>query len=313
MSAIDLKAYTTRAVKLESAIYTQEKLMKKYKKYLKSQRPSGPPKKGNKLKIEKPNIEEELNPLSAYEVPSLVAFIFLILNLFAYSNGGEWVSIAIPIIMIAIVLLLFIRAPFKAKEIKRKNIEIRKKNEHKTNLYNTLIQQQQEIQNRIDAKYEQEYAEFQLQVKQYREKTSVLMAPHKDLLKNLQDSLNEHYAQNVIYPKYRNMIAITTINEYLMSGRCYELEGPDGAYNLYEMELRQNIIVGQLSSIVNSLEEIKNNQYSLYQELVRANSTIDEILSEVKDVEENTRMTAYFAGVTSLIEASPKTYIGHTF
>ena len=136
---------------------------------------------------------------------------------------------------------------------------------------------------------------------------------HKEVLSSLQSTLQEYYDMNVIFPKYRNFIAIATINEYLMSGRCYELEGPNGAYNLYEMELRQNIVINQLSSIINNLEQIKNNQFSLYQELARANSTVSNILHEVRGVKENTRLTAYFTGVTALIETSPKVYIGRSF
>ena len=109
------------------------------------------------------------------------------------------------------------------------------------------------------------------------------------------------------------MVAVTTINEYLESGRCFELECPNGAYNLYETELRQNIIIGQLSTIISSLEQIRNNQFSLYQELVKANTTVNDILYEVQGVKENTRLTAYFAGVTALIEASPKVSVDCTF
>ena len=98
-----------------------------------------------------------------------------------------------------------------------------------------------------------------------------------------------------------------------MSGRCFELEGPDGAYNLYEMELRQNVIIGQLSSIVSDLEQIRNNQFLLYQELQKANATVESVLYEVRGVRENTRLTAYFARVTALIEASSKIYIRHSF
>ncbi|MBQ8914567.1 MAG: hypothetical protein IJ046_00150, partial [Clostridia bacterium] len=74
-----------------------------------------------------------------------------------------------------------------------------------------------------------------------------------------------------------------------------------------------NIVIGQLSSIMRSLEQIKNNQFSLYQELVKANATIDDILCEVRSVNESTKMTAYFAGVTALIESSPKITYGYTF
>jgi hypothetical protein len=52
--------------------------------------------------------------------------------------------------------------------------------------------------------------------------------------------------------------------EYLDSGRCSALEGPDGAYNLYESELRQNYIISKLDTIINQLDMIRENQYYLY-------------------------------------------------
>ena len=77
------------------------------------------------------------------------------------------------------------------------------------------------------------------------------------------------------------------------------------------MEMRQNIVIGQLSNIVSNLEQIRDGQYMLYQELSRANKTIDSILDEARLTSRNTKLTAYFAGVTALIEASPKTYVIH--
>ena len=44
------------------------------------------------------------------------------------------------------------------------------------------------------------------------------------------------YSCNVIFSKYRTLPAIASILEYLESGRCEALSGPDGAYNLYESE-----------------------------------------------------------------------------
>lgn len=81
--------------------------------------------------------------------------------------------------------------------------------------------------------------------------------------------------------------------EYLLSGRCDKLEGPDGAYNFYEMELRQNIIIAQLSNIIDNLEQIKNNQYSLYEELQKSNYTIEQILNETRKMREASTLTAY--------------------
>ena len=136
------------------------------------------------------------------------------------------------------------------------------------------------------------------------------MSKHKLVLSTLENALEQLYDENIIFPKYRNLVAITAINEYLMSGRCDKLEGSDGAYNLYEMELRQNIIIAQLSSIIDNLEQIRNNQFSLYQELQQSNYIINEILSETRRMKETAKLTAYFAGVTALAETSPKYYHG---
>ena len=95
--------------------------------------------------------------------------------------------------------------------------------------------------------------------------------------KLLEDTLkcrNELYAFDIIFPKYRNLVALTTMNEYLITGRCEKLEGPGGAYNLYESELRANMIISQLSQIIDSLEQIKQNQYLLYNEMKQINATL---------------------------------------
>ncbi|MBR4711255.1 MAG: hypothetical protein IKP10_04430 [Clostridia bacterium] len=85
--------------------------------------------------------------------------------------------------------------------------------------------------------------------------------------------MTDYYAKDVIYPKYRALPALTSIYEYLSSGRCSTLTGADGAYNLYETETRQNIIIGQLSAVIENLEQIRTNQYVLYQEMRRINES----------------------------------------
>ena len=68
-----------------------------------------------------------------------------------------------------------------------------------------------------------------------------------------------------------------------------------------------------LSSIISSLEQIKNNQYTLYQEITMANATVNEIVHELRDIKKDTKLNTYFAGVTALAAVSPKVYIGRTF
>lgn len=62
-------------------------------------------------------------------------------------------------------------------------------------------------------------------------------------LRKTKQLLRKLYSADVVYPKYRNMVAMCTIYEYLASGRCETLDGAQGAYNLYEAEIRQNIVI----------------------------------------------------------------------
>ena len=59
-------------------------------------------------------------------------------------------------------------------------------------------------------------------------------------------ALADLYAQDVIYPKYRRLLPVCSLWEYLQSGRCQKLEGPDGAYQLLETELQEKKIAADL-------------------------------------------------------------------
>lgn len=73
--------------------------------------------------------------------------------------------------------------------------------------------------------------------------------------------LQKLYDMNVLYPKYQTFTAASTILEYFETGRCTELTGPDGAYNLYESELRQNLIIMKLDEVIHKLDELKSTMY----------------------------------------------------
>lgn len=121
--------------------------------------------------------------------------------------------------------------------------------------------------------------DYEKEMAKYNEKVQQL----KNILEQKQNSLKEKYTQlselhnqttealdnlyslDIIYPKYRNIIAVSSISEYFDSGRCDSFTGPNGAYNMYKDELKQNLIINNLESINDNLESIKNNQYSLYE------------------------------------------------
>lgn len=103
----------------------------------------------------------------------------------------------------------------------------------------------------------------------------------KNLLQKFIDTRNQLYGYNIIYPKYRNMVAVSSFCDYLLSGRCSMLEGSDGAYNLFENESRNDIIITKLSDVVDSLAKIQNNQYMLYEKLSKIEAGINNINSSM--------------------------------
>lgn len=128
----------------------------------------------------------------------------------------------------------------------------------------------------------------------------------EELLKKTFAARNELYAYGIIFGKYRNAVALSSIYEYLMSGRCASLEGADGAYNIYENEIRANCVIAQLDTVISSLEDIKQNQYMMYQELRSINSalqtlidTMDEALSSIRAIKANTtQMNEYMEHIS---------------
>lgn len=142
-------------------------------------------------------------------------------------------------------------------------------------------QNEQEYQKQKEAhkkQYEQEKILYEKNLAEYMEATTKDQSRvykeniHKKFLEleiyeldkqivSSQEKLSIMYDKNVIYPKYRNLVAISSIYEYFASERCSTL---GDAYNLFESEIRLDRIILQLDHILSSLEDIKNNQYTLY-------------------------------------------------
>ena len=122
----------------------------------------------------------------------------------------------------------------------------------------------------------------------------------EDSLEDTEDILSDFYDKNIIYEKYRNLYAISSICEYLESGRCEKLTGANGAYNLYESELRQGIIINQLDEIISELEEIKRNQLLLYGAIMETKKTVERLsnvttnaIGKLEQLKDNTEICAY--------------------
>lgn len=302
MSNIDLKEYTRRAKELETALYTQKRLMEEHNAVIEIQKPKKPINKKDNLRIPtKPNYSNYVVEKQDQSENSMWAWGGLIggfLLLFINPVLGV-IGIIIGGVMLASIMGL------NGISNSQQNAANQSYN-NAMDAYNSEMKRYEKISAEATEEYEKEMDKYSVVIDEYKAKTSVVTEKHDSALASLETALEKLYNENVIFPKYRNMVAITTINEYLESGRCYTLEGPDGAYNLYEMELRQNIVIGQLSNIVSNLEQIRNNQFSLYEELKKSNEKVDDIIYELKVLQADTKLNAYFNYVTAVAETSPK-------
>lgn len=302
MSHQELKEYTRRIKELEVSIYTQKRLMKEHKHIVSMQKPSKPIDNKSKIKMPlKPEYNRFVKENTGLKTSIMWAIAGIIFGLMVAFI--DFVVGAVVILGCGIWLLCAIEKKVINKKETKIGIELFDDamiNYNKEmEIYNKKVEQ-------AECEYKYKIAEYNDGISAYDKKMTNVTNEHDELLRKLENALEKLYNEDIIFQKYRNMVAITTINEYLESGRCYALEGPDGAYNLYEMELRQNIVIGQLSSVINNLEQIRNNQYMLYKEIKNSNEKIDEIIYEIKVLQGDTKLNAYFNYVTACAETSPK-------
>ena len=119
-------------------------------------------------------------------------------------------------------------------------------------------------------------------------------------------SLKNYYDTDVIYGKYRGLVPVTMFCEYIESGLCDGLTGPNGAYRLYEEHIRMDRIIVQLDTVIARLNEIRDNQYMLanlisecQNELVSLKGVVNRQVDALQSIDSNTRMAAYHAQVAA--------------
>ena len=94
--------------------------------------------------------------------------------------------------------------------------------------------------------------------------------------------LSKVYSYNVIPAKYRTFTAAMTFSEYFMNGRVDNLKE---AINLFEQEVRQNLIIENLASINQSITELGSDilrgQGAIYNAINDTNYSIQQMSSEI--------------------------------
>lgn len=94
------------------------------------------------------------------------------------------------------------------------------------------------------------------------------------------ESLDRLYSFNILAFLYRKLISVCQFIDYLDSGKCSQLEGPEGAYALFEEEIRQHKITNLMHTALQDYETLSLNQPSLFSVMQKAKAAKDALLTQ---------------------------------
>ena len=316
----ELREYLKHVLELESAIYQTSQLKKEYQ----AKRENAKPKERTLYLPTKPEEPRRIPEYVSLNEASkkLSQFSQIILGLgFAASIFcipfpiilgialGGWVDIQTTMLIIGLIAAIPTGyLGYQVIQIKEQELQsIIQQNKKAQEKYQADLQAYTvgcaDVQNKNSASHRT----YTQALTVYNQETSVTVNKLAETEATLKASLYTLYSKNVIYAKYRNLVTIATLFEYIDSGRCFELEGPNGAYNLYEGELRSDIIISSLSSIISNLEAIRNNQYTLYQSIESANATTHQLLNNLNNSQ---MLTAYYANQAAIAASADRYMVG---
>lgn len=294
-----LLEYLKQAINVESAVLSQKNLIQEYDENSEERKPQlklldAPEMPQVTCELEYSEKETYNNFLAGGITCSVFGGIMFICALYGASIGSDstLAFFGVTAVIIGITALLLWIAYRMRKNVKDNY-------DYVMDRYYSKIDATKEKNERIQSKYSKD-------MDIWENSNESAHAYFEKPLKETQAVLDKLYSVNVIYPKYRNLPALTCIYEYLVTGRCDELAGPHGAYNLYEDEVRQNMVISQLNAIMENLEQIKGNQYLLYEQLTKIRRESEEITHELRMIHgyaaaltEISLFNTYYAGISA--------------
>ena len=320
MESKDLREYLNHALELESAIYQTSQLKKEYQFKRENAKPKErtfplptKPKEPSK-RVEYVAFNQAVQKLDVFSKiiwgGSVATTIFCIpFPLIMGIVLGAWVNMQNTMLLIGLVALIpCCVTTGLIIEIKQLELQsIITQNEKDQEKYQADLQAYTKACADIQEKNSTARRTHIQALIVYNQETNVTVNKLSETEATLKSSLYALYSKNVIYTKYRNLVTIATLFEYIDSGRCFELEGPNGAYNLYEGELRSDMIISSLSSIISNLEAIRNNQYTIYQSIENANATTHQLLQNLNNSQ---MLTAYYANQAAIAASADRYMVG---
>lgn len=318
MTTADLKEYLSIVVEMEKSIFLQENLIRQLETRISSL--------GRAAQFSEPVLpEEEMLPREPSPPPPpekpgaktakrnfKIAFgICLILSLpqLQIMHPLQWLIAG----SIVCTLISAIPAGITYILLRDKDVQVEKKYQAAVAAYQSSLQAyslrcEQIKRNNLAArltyqnsleKYHTAGVEEQLRLTLEGEEKNILLAELskiRDTSRASKDVLRRIYDQNIIFPKYRNIVMVCSLYEYICVGRCDRLEGGDGAYNILELEVRLDKIIVQLDRVISMLAHINQHQYTIYTAITDANQQSAQILeatyqmaNELKEIRASNR------------------------
>lgn len=280
MDTVDLKEYLGIVVDMEKNIYFQNKLLSSLQRKIDQL----------KIPLKIPEPEKEPVPPRPYVAETLHINMDILYGIAVFFIFGFIGDIGYKIMGSATenILLDFIQSLGIFAAIGIFIYDYRHTLEN-----NSKSQQQYDV---AHSKYLSDYEKYQKAIKstalaqlldrEFRERQTAIYHAEclriSDALEQSKECLNKIYAQNIIFPKYRNLVMVCSLYEYICAGRCTSLEGHEGAYNILEMEIRLDKIITQLDKIISQLNTIQNNQFMLYSSIQESNRQSAQILESTQ-------------------------------
>lgn len=236
-------------------------------------------------------------------------------------------SVILAVVAFAILLLAKIICSVKNKAVYDKDVRRYKKENPKNkaeveNFNSNLMQQKKNEYNMYVSKTETERAPI---IEMYRaEKREV-----KANIEKLENTLKELYSMRIngvlcLHPNYQGLMPVSIIYGYFDTGKCTQLQGHEGAYNLYDDEKMKGMIINKLDYVSNqlnqmnstmsyvadaldecnsrlmSLEEVGND---MAKQIISLNKNVNSFNSNVSNqmaaIEENSANAAYYSEVSA--------------
>lgn len=186
-------------------------------------------------------IDKGITIILSFIWPAIVAFMIKDQGIKEWLSTWNFKLLVLSCLVGVIVLFVFGMKEYRIT--KRQDEQIARENEEiKLNSQQAILSNQKYINNVLIPE---------------REKLRLIYKRTDALLTNL-------YSINIIGEKYRDLVPVSSFYEYLKYERCDALTGVNGAYNKFEDELYKRQILLKLDEIITKLDEIKANQFMLY-------------------------------------------------